>query len=484
MREPDVKPALKSEDAQIHFAFLSPAEKGFFAGVEGGALTPGTMQQFFDCVATRDNKQLKKWISDHALVSSRSGFNKFDWLTALSDQISQPAANYVKCGQYDYFEELKRQYRLFRAADRDGNCSLVLPGKNLSTGHNDQTKVVLAINGIHSLGIGNPEDECVHDGQARLDVSLGRLKSRIHQLKGEEPLDDPNLSRWEHPPMMMRLAHHFGNGIFGHARSLPENARMLFDQSRNLNKGVIKASGYEIVRELLGLDENLRPTGSRRILIDMLHLSAASRNNLYEQVYRIYNKNINPAHPIPVIFTGAAYSGIDYLFEMIRNGEEGIDGDNQRVNGYYGGSINLSDEDVLAVFWSNGLIALTLEECRLGDERGGIEKVFSNSARSKAMRLLSRQIAGIISIPFAYHLAAPLNIWNCLSIGPGLGSPASMIAHYRNEPDLKTLQQDIEEVLFKLKRDEPMWFGGYKPCQLAEKICRENVREFTSLNFS
>ena len=483
VQEPDVKPALKSEDAQIHFAFLSPAEKGFFQGVQGGTLTQSTMQQFCECLARRDNTQIKKWITDHALASSRSGINKFDWLNALSDQISQPAVDYVKCGQYDYFEELKRQYRLFRVAEREGNCSLAVPGENLSTTHNDLTKVVLAINGIHSLGIGNPEDECMQDGQPRLDISLGRLKSRIHQIKGEEPLDDPYLSRWQHPPMMVRLAHHFGNGIFGHARSLPENAKMLFDQTRNLNKGIIKVSGYEIVRELLGLDEALRPTGSRRILIDMLHLSAASRNNLYEQVYRIYNKNINPTQPIPVIFTGAAYSGIDYLIEMIRNGEDGREGDDQRVNGYYGGSINLSDEDVLAVFWSNGLIALTLEECRLGDEMGGIEKVFSNSPRRKAMRLLSRQIAGIISIPFAYHLAAPLNIWNCLSIGPGLGNRTSLVAHYRNQPDLKILQQDVEEVLFKLKRDEPMWFGGFKPSQLAEKICSENVREFTALNF-
>ena len=103
VQEPDVKPALKSEDAQIHFAFLSPAEKGFFQGVQGGTLTQSTMQQFCECLARRDNTQIKKWITDHALASSRSGINKFDWLNALSDQISQPAVDYVKCGQYDYF---------------------------------------------------------------------------------------------------------------------------------------------------------------------------------------------------------------------------------------------------------------------------------------------------------------------------------------------------------------------------------------------
>ncbi|MEJ0055235.1 MAG: hypothetical protein WDN75_06015 [Bacteroidota bacterium] len=108
------------------------------------------------------------------------------------------------------------------------------------------------------------------------------------------------------------------------------------------------------MRELLGLDEQLQPTGSRRILIDMARLSASARNDLYQLIFRRFNKNINPEHPIPVIFTEAAYSGVDYLAEMTKNAHEGLECDSFRMNNYNGNSINLSDEDILEVFRSNG----------------------------------------------------------------------------------------------------------------------------------
>jgi len=204
---------------------------------------------------------------------------------------------------------------------------------------------------------------------------------------------------------------------------------------------------------------------------------------LYEKIFRIHNKNVDPANPIPVVFTSAAYSGIDYLVEMIKNAHEGSEQDNMRVNGYYGGGINLSDEDVLAVFWSKGLIELTLEERKLGDEMGGLGTMFSTSARSKALRLLSRQLTGIVSIPFAYHLSSPLSIWDTLSISAGPGAGGVMLAHYRSPTSIHALMEDVEEVLSRMKKDEPMWFGGYKPCVLSEKICRGNAAVFIARNF-
>jgi hypothetical protein len=456
----------------IVIASLSAREKGFIAGTHG-SLNKGAMQELYDHVAAQDGQKIRGWIKEHDLTSAFRK-NQFNWLRSLPNQMSPPG------GQYEYFDELKQQYKLYRAGQAAGNYQLAEPGnKSSATG---QSRIFFAIDGIHSLGTGNPEEDLGEDSQKRQDMSLGRMKSRIHQLKGEETLEDSKLMRWEHPPLLFRLAHHFGNGFFGHARSLPQSTQTLFDQRRNLNKGVIKASGYDIVRELLGLDEELRPTGSRRILIDMGYLSAASRSDLYERIFRIYNKNVDPGHPIPVVFTGAAYSGIDYLIEMVKNAHGGVDGDDFRVSGYYGGSINLADEDILAIFRSNGLIALSLDEYKLGDDLGGIGKIFSNSARSKALRLLGRQISGMVSVPFAYHLPDPLKIWNCLSIGPA-SKEGMTLQHFSANEDVVALRNDVTEVLDRLKKDEPMWFGGYKPCELAEKICAGNLKEFACANF-
>ncbi len=474
--------AVRPEGPSVVLASLSPKEKGFFTGIEGGPVSRTSMQQFYDCIASRDAKRLERWITDHGLRPQFKVRKKgFEWLNQLT-HLSGSCASYMRSGDYDYFADLKVQYKSYRAAAAQGEYSLALPGNTFSKKETEAPSLLFAVNGIHALGVGNPEDDVACNG-SKVDISLGKLKSRILQLKGEEPLEDHKLAKWEHPPFLFRLAQNFGNGYFGHAKSLPDNVESLFDQRRNLNKGVIKAGGYDIVRELLGLDENLRPTGSRRVLIDMQHLSAASRNDLYEKIFRIYNKNIDPASPIPVVFTSAAYSGIDYLIEMVKNAHDGNEQDSFRVNGYYGAGINLSDEDVLAVFWSKGLIALTLETRRLGDEMGGLEKVFSPSARSKALRLLARQIAGIISIPFAYHLSSPLSVWDTISIAPGVDSDGMMLEYFRNGLHHERLKEDVEEVLTKIKKDEPMRFGGYKPCALSEKICNGNMLAFASRNF-
>ncbi len=471
--------------APLILAALSPREKGFFNGIEGGSLSRSSMQQFYDCLATGDLKKVHKWMSERDLPFQQGARKKkFDWLRELPTRLAGPCASYLKTGEYDYFSDLKQQYRYYRAAAAQGHYSLAVPGVALNKNETEPPSVLFSVNGIHALGVGNPEDDGAGNSEVKPDISLGKIKSRIQQLKGEETLDDQKLPRWEHPPFLFQLAQNFSNGFFGHARSLPDQADSLFDQRRHLNKGVMKAAGYEIVRELLGLDETLRPTGSRRILVDMAHLSAASRNDLYEKIFRTYNKNIDPLNPIPVVFTGAAYSGIDYLIEMIKNAHDGIEHDNFRVDGYYGAGINLSDEDVLAVFWSQGLISLTLEARRLGNEMGGIETMFS-SARTKALRLLARQISGIISIPFAYHISSPLRIWDSLCIGQAMGEGNTLLEYFRCGcgVHIEKLKEDLEEVLSKIKKEEPMWFGGYKPCVLAEKICHGNLLTFASRHF-
>src|SRR5689334_12519721 len=59
------------DETQLHrspvFAFLSPTEKGFFTGVEGGPVDRNSMEQFYECLATRDIKKIHKWIDDRGL---------------------------------------------------------------------------------------------------------------------------------------------------------------------------------------------------------------------------------------------------------------------------------------------------------------------------------------------------------------------------------------------------------------------------------
>ena len=471
--------------AKIICVPLSPYEKGFFCGVEGGRVNQQVMREVYAMIADRNETKALQRI--YAMGSNPGSVNKNDkgLLQLLPPNLPESRIQYFQQRKYDYFEELKNQYKLYLTGELIGGYVLVSresEGAHIPIQSNGP-QVAFIVEGIHALGVGNPEDEFLHAGQRPHDVSIGRLKSRIRQLKGEEPLEDHELKRWSHRPFLFRLANHFGNGLFGHARSFPQRAEVILDQRRYLNKGVIKGSGYEVVTELLGLNEDLRPTGSKRILIDMLHLSASARNDLYEKVFRTFNKNIDPQHPIPVVFTNAAYSGVDYLAEMMKNSRDGVDRDDFRVHGFYGGSVNLSDEDVLAVFWSKGLIGITLEEKKMGHELTGLAKLFPKSSRTQALRMLGRQVAGIVSVPFAYHVCEPLNIWNCLGIGSGLSGTVQLLEYFKTSNNLHSLVEDLEEVLTKLKKEEPFWFGPYKPAELARKICYENIIQFSAKNF-
>lgn len=472
-----------NSESKFIFALLSPYEKDFFSGVEGGRVNKQVIREVYGMIA--DGNEAKAFQRIYAGSNNLASLKKKskELLQLLPRNLPESRIQYFQQRQYDYFEELKNQYKSYLDGESTGGYALA--GREVTHIPSDSNcpEVAFIIDGIHSLGVGNPEDEFLHAGQRPLDVSIGRLKSRIRQLKGEEPLEDHELKCWSHRPFLFRLANHFGNGLFGHARSFPLRAQVFLDQRRYLNKGVIKGSGYEVVTELLGLDDTLRPTGSKRILVDMLHLSASARNDLYEKVFRTHNKNIDPHHPIPVVFTNVAYSGVDYLTEMMKNSRDGVDHDDFRVHGFYGGSVNLSDEDVLAVFWSKGMIGITLEEQKMGHELTGLAKLFPKSSRTQALSMLGRQVAGIVSVPFAYHVCEPLNIWNCLGIGSGLSGTVQLLEYFNTMNNLHLLAEDLEEVLTKLKKEEPFWFGPYKPAELARKMCYENINQFTAKNF-
>ncbi|NOT75124.1 MAG: hypothetical protein HOP08_09370 [Cyclobacteriaceae bacterium] len=463
-------PPCLDHGSEIHFATLSPIEKGYFLGVEGGPIVREGMNELYECLRANDEKRISNWFDTYGPQTRK---NKQKILRSLPLNLPLSCINYIQNVNYDYFDELKKQYKFYLAGESSFGYSIANSTNDIS--EKKESTVLFSIGGIHSLGIGNPEDD--------LDVSIGKLKNRIRQIKGEEPLEDVNLKKWAHPPLFMRLANHFGNGLFGHARSLSEDTQTILDQKKHLDKGVIKTCGYDVACELLGLDESLQPTGSRRILIDMQHLSAASRNDLYQKIFRKFNKNINPHHPIPVVFTEAAYSGVDFLGEMIKNVRDKSESDNFRIQGYYGGSINLSDEDVLEVFWSQGFISLSLENWKLGNPSGGLENFFITNARTRTLKLLSRQIAGLVSIPFAYNLPSPLTIWDYINIGSGLTGSDVRMDRYRSENFMHILEQDLEEVLVRLKREEPVWFGSYRPEALVKKICHDNVKEFVLKNF-
>jgi hypothetical protein len=498
-------------EAKLLFTALSPVEKGFFSGM-GGKVGKKMVAEYYRRGHEAGMSVAIEWLLSQ--LNTQPGLehlqkSSLDFLLSHPMNFSVERVRYMQEGHYDYFDELKREYKFYRSKmgqpcatteelqlHQDGvkkkwcgTYYLAKCGRDMEKEFNpvrNELMMVLTIEGIHALGVGNPEDDALNAGDSRSDATIGKIKSRIRQLKGEELLEDADLPYWEHRPFFITFAHHFNNTLCGHARSFSNASRIILDQRKNMDKGVLRQGTYEVMQELLGLDENLKPTGSKRILIDIKHMSAASRSDFYKYLLRPFNyKSINKDRKIPVIASHVGYSGIDRLEVQIKNAQNYREEDQFKVNRFLGWSINLTDEDVIEVHHSRGLIGISFDQHVLGANTqswwGNLP--LKTMMRKRAMNLFERTIAQLVSIPFAYYMDEPLRIWDTLCVGTGFDGAITPVSRYATVLDFKTFEDDLVETLSRLKNEEPLWFGSHRPKQLARKICFENAVEFVKRNY-
>lgn len=498
--------------ATLLFAALHPIEKGFFCGISGGKMSKKMVGEFYRRLHIDGEEQAQEWLLQQVRTQpgqERLNKRELDFLQTRQLNFSLERIHFLQNGNYDYWEELKKEYKFFlsktgqsTATPRQlqleqqrrkqywtGQYQLLDCGKEaaakLARGK-DEITVILTIQGIHALGVGNPEDESLREGETPKDISGGKLKSRIRQLKGEEPLEDNELQRWQHRPFFITLANHFNNNLCGHARSFTGSACLMFDQRKNMNKGVLRSSTYEVMQELLGLDTRLLPTGSKRILIDVKNMSAASRQDFYKYIIRPFNrKPENKEQLIPVIASHVGYSGIETLEEQIKNAQAGKEEELFQVNHFNASNLNLTAEDVVEVHNSHGLIGLSFDRHLLGDlaKPWFLSLPVSSWKRHYATKLFARTIEHIVRVPFDYNLAEPLRIWDNLCIGSDFDGFNEPFDRYATVLSFKDFEADLIEIIAKIKKEEPRFAGGYKPEELARKICFENAKAFVAQNY-
>lgn len=499
----------KSTQARVKlmFAALYPIEKGFFYGVSGGKINKMMIGEYFRKLHFEGESQALDWLTGHLKTQPGLEYVKKSDLSFFQNRYSRLPLErilFLQNGHYDYFEELIREYKFYlsksgekaftrnkiklemRGPQRnwEGTYQLAHQGSDVLyrlRPDNDDVVIVLTLEGIHSLGIGNPEDEFLRTGEKPKDVSIGRLKSRIRQLKGEESLEDASMKKWEHTPFFITFAGHFNNTLCGHAHSFPALARYIYDQRQNMDKGILKNAAYSIMLELLGLDDELKTTGSRRILIDVKHMSAASRQDYYKRIIRAHNrKPENVLSKIPVIASHVGYAGIDSLDTLIQNAHRGKEADDFQVRRFKAWNINLCDEDIIEIHHSGGLIGIALDQHLLGFYQNSwlSNLAIPSIERKRARNLLARTLEQFIHVPFDYNLPEPSKIWDILCLGTGFDGANNPMNGYATVLEMHKLEDDLVEILHRMKRERPKWFGNLSPENLSRKICFENAYDF------
>jgi len=286
-----------------------------------------------------------------------------------------------------------------------------------------------------------------------------------------------------HPIFFITLAHHFDNGICGHAHSIPDIGQVAMDQTPRLNEGFERHNdlGMRVVRELLDLDGKLNDRGGRRILIDVKHMSARARKEYYEEIIKPYNARHakRPADErarfpkLPVFMSHAAYANVRTLDDLIRN--QGRENDYSHRGPFYAWNINLCDEDIRTIHDTEGLIGLCFDQRVAG--------VMPAQGKRLPMELwpqvLMNQILAMVDVVMLDDRRSPEDrrkIWDVICIGSDYDGFIDPVSCYPTALSLPQFARDLRDHLYHLRHTRMIAEIGVD--EIVEKIAWRNAYEF------
>jgi len=273
------------------------------------------------------------------------------------------------------------------------------------------------------------------------------------------------LKKWKHPPFFVAIAHHFWNHFCGHAESFPNLVKKKVDQSEGLNSG-FTTLGIDVVHELLS-NQN-----GKRILIDLKHMSVASRKDFYNLIAK------NSAyHDIPLIVSHGALNGIPSFPETIQKGSNVA----TKLNPV---SINFYNEEIIKIAKSKGVFGLQLDERRIVNEKT-LKKIKHSTKRSKIMHyrseLLWNQVQHILEVLDNEQLFA----WDCIVLGTDFDGIIDPLNSFWTAEELPFLADFLERHAFNYMKNNKLKLAANKIAvdHIINRIMSSNGKQFIKANF-
>jgi microsomal dipeptidase-like Zn-dependent dipeptidase len=372
---------------------------------------------------------------------------------------------------------------------------------------------VLTVEGAHSFG------NYLH--QKTFETEYKDLKPEDLQELRQSLLRNIQAEKnHEYAPFFVTLMHHFNNLLGGHSCSMSPKSpligglgwpylpgmRHIFNQKTGMRKGLTPL-GREVVDLLLD------KTQGKRILIDTKHMSIKVRKEFYELVRR---KRVEEDDPIPIICSHAAVNGIGTLDQAEQpQYDEKVSLDDLAYFSRW--RINLTDEDIVETFDSDGLIGLVLHEGRVP---GGAFKRMTKKLKKRIKKLegkshkkeelqavqdeLRDKYLGLIWSN-AFHIVKVIRDqrgadgWGLLALGSDYDGLINPYDNWKEVSSFADLKRDMLEYLIEQKplhfvRDgQPIpisdaererLLGGHTPPEILDRIFFRNVDRFLSEYFT
>lgn len=361
--------------------------------------------------------------------------------------------------------------------------------------------LILSIEGAHSfktpsgtIGDVKQNQGRQHTTQELRDMSdSSAIEKNIRKMKRE----------WEFPPLFVTMMHHFWNGMGGHARSLNKTVGEMLNQQEGINeplsekgKLVIRAFLQKQFDERVGND--IQTFLVPRILIDIKHMSIASRKDYYKMLDDEFaGENI----PIICSHTGIAHSQEPFDAEndresSLENLAKVIDKEQEQNdrNYFHYAQINLCGEDVRRIVKSRGLIGIQLDEKRIAGTGFVQSKLRGGLTNFQLMHECAKLIMANMFV--AVNTVNTPDAWDVFCIGSDFDGLINHLDPFPTAADVSTLRDEIEFFLENLVEVNDPGFDfkmgtaemkrlmmGLTASQITAKIFSENVMAFLSRNF-
>ena len=325
-------------NVRVVFVSLYPIEQGFLTfkplGLETGDITDTLANIILSIPDSRANT-IQHY--DHEYMDDLLSEYKF-----LADHASPETMEVKLTGR----EKKRFRYKIVSNYEDLKQLLSLDDQYNITLPDNDTIAVVLTLEGGHALGTGQLNTRTLTE--AELNV---KLKDNIRKLKilgGDSG----------HCPFFVTLSHHFWNQLGGQAISLYNLMHKIFDQRTGINDD-ISDLGKMVVGELLSKENG------RRILIDTKHMTVKAK----EWYYKIFLpdwKN-HTGETIPIIASHCGINGIPTIMASAIEGQpdsihEYADEIYDNSHEYNPWDLNLSDEEIMIIHESGGLIGLNLDQ--------------------------------------------------------------------------------------------------------------------------
>jgi microsomal dipeptidase-like Zn-dependent dipeptidase len=383
-----------------------------------------------------------------------------DLLVNLTAGVSQKRIDNLR-NHNSYFQDLNDEYDFYKQLD---NFAQVINGvtftyrlvnsySEISTNITTSTatrkiiSLVPSIEGAHAFETGLELDKNTADDTTVLN-NLDTVKN------------------WEHKPFFITLAHHFYNEICGHARSISIGL-IKKNQNRGLDTDITDL-GFKVIDKLL---DN---TNNKRILIDVKHMSRASRTGYYKLLETTYANE-----GIPIIVSHGAANGKRSIAEPHIT-------DSEQSQYFREDDINLYDSEILRIAKSKGIFGLQLDERRIANKKAiRSSRVYWPSKKRRYKNksdLIWRQIRHIGELLDKNDLFA----WETVAIGSdfdGIVNPIKGLWTAENVEDIKPYLVEKADDYLKNHKIKLQTQNQISAPEIIDRVLFINANEFLKTHF-